>query len=114
MAAADARRGSVTFVNRFTVTGDPDDFEKAFARVAEFMTVQPGILGYTLSRDADDPQRYVNIARWKDAPALRAAVSRPGFQEHVAELRTLAESSSELYVERQRYLGDDAPGADRG
>ncbi|MET9390165.1 antibiotic biosynthesis monooxygenase family protein [Streptomyces sp. NPDC006624] len=110
MAAPDDRQGSVTFVNRFTVSGDPGDFEKAFARVADFMTAQPGILGYTLSRHADDPQRYVNIARWQDAAALRAAVGRPGFQEHVGELRKLAESTSELYVERQRYL-DGAPAA---
>ncbi|GGV71620.1 MULTISPECIES: antibiotic biosynthesis monooxygenase family protein [Streptomyces] len=111
MAAPGDSAGSVTFVNRFTVSGDPDAFEKAFARVAEFMTVQPGILGYTLSRDVDDPQRYVNIARWENAPALRAAVTRPGFREHVEELRQLAESSSELYVERHRYLGDGAPAA---
>ncbi|MFI2346159.1 antibiotic biosynthesis monooxygenase family protein [Streptomyces sp. NPDC019443] len=109
MANQGDRAGNVTFVNRFTVAGEPDDFEKVFARIAEFMTAQPGILGYTLSRHVDDPKRYVNIARWENVQALRAAVAEPDFQEHVRELRQLAESESELYVERQRYLDENTP-----
>ena len=109
MANQGDRAGSVTFVNRFTVIGDPDVFEKAFARIATFMTAQPGILGYTLSRDVGNAKRYVNIARWEDAQALRAAVARSGFQEHVRDLRELAESESDLYVERQRYLDESTP-----
>ncbi|MFJ1597392.1 antibiotic biosynthesis monooxygenase family protein [Streptomyces sp. NPDC088261] len=107
----DNQPTSVTFVNRFTVTGEPKEFEEAFSRTADFMTGQPGILGYTLSQDTEDPQRFVNIARWKNAQSLRAAVSNPDFQAHVGELRKLATSESRLYSERQRYLdgGDTAP-----
>lgn len=46
----------------------------------------------------------MNIARWEHAGALRAAVGHPDFQTHVKELRQLAESESELYAERHRYL----------
>lgn len=93
---------TVTFVNRFTVQGDPQEFERAFGRVGAFMEVQPGIIGYTLSRDISDPQRYVNIALWESADALQSAVEKPEFKAHVVELRRLAESESALYVERVR------------
>ncbi|MER7700114.1 MULTISPECIES: antibiotic biosynthesis monooxygenase family protein [Streptomyces] len=104
MAQQDTPQPQVTFVNRFTVSGSPQEFEDAFARIAAFMKEQPGIIGYTLSQDVKDPQRYVNIARWEHAGALRAAVGHPDFQTHVKELRQLAESESELYAERHRYL----------
>ncbi|EGX57269.1 Antibiotic biosynthesis monooxygenase [Streptomyces zinciresistens K42] len=104
MAQQDTPQPQVTFVNRFTVSGSPQEFEDAFARIAAFMTEQPGIIGYTLSQDVKDPQRYVNIARWEQANALRAAVAHPDFQSHVKELRQLAQSESELYTERHRYL----------
>ncbi|MFD3735183.1 antibiotic biosynthesis monooxygenase family protein [Streptomyces sp. NPDC058632] len=98
--------GVVTFINRFTVSGDPQEFEAAFAKVASFMTAQPGILGYTLSRHAEKPGSYVNVALWQGAGALRAAAAHPDFGAHVGELRRLATSESDVYVERQRYLGD--------
>ncbi|MEV7289282.1 antibiotic biosynthesis monooxygenase family protein [Streptomyces sp. NPDC093252] len=100
--------GVVTFINRFTVTGDPQEFEAAFAKVASFMTAQPGILGYTLSRHAEQPGGYVNVALWENAGALRAAATHPDFGAHVGELRRLATSESDVYVERQRYLGAPA------
>ncbi|MEW2400568.1 antibiotic biosynthesis monooxygenase family protein [Streptomyces sp. NPDC046862] len=98
--------GVVTFINRFTVNGDPQEFEAAFAKVAAFMTAQPGILGYTLSRHAEQPGSYVNVALWQNAGALRAAAAHPDFRAHVGELRRLANSESDVYVERQHYLGD--------
>jgi quinol monooxygenase YgiN len=93
---------TVTFVNRFTVQGDPQDFERAFDQVGAFMGVQPGIIGYTLSRDISNPRRYVNIALWESADALQSAVEKPEFKAHVVELRQLAESESALYVDRVR------------
>ncbi|MFJ4961846.1 Antibiotic biosynthesis monooxygenase [Streptomyces sp. ADI96-02] len=104
MAQQDTPQPPVTFVNRFTVSGSPQEFESAFARVAAFMKEQPGIVGYTLSQDVKDPQRYVNIARWENAGALRAAVGHPDFRNHVEEMRQLARSESDLYAERHRYL----------
>ncbi|MGO1057032.1 antibiotic biosynthesis monooxygenase family protein [Crossiella sp. CA198] len=97
--------GGVTFVNRFTAKGDPEEFERAFAQVAKFMADQPGIKGYTLSRHSEDPQQYVNIALWEDAGALRAAVSHPEFGSHVGALRQLAVSTSDLYQDRHRVQG---------
>ncbi|MCO1576063.1 antibiotic biosynthesis monooxygenase [Crossiella sp. SN42] len=95
----------VTFVNRFTVQGDPEEFERAFAQVAKFMADQPGIKGYTLSRHSEDPRQYVNIAVWTDAGALRAAVAHPEFGAHVGALRALAVSESDLYLERHAFVG---------
>lgn len=97
----------VTFVNRFTLTRGQDEFEKAFSDIADFMRRQPGILGYTLSRNVEKPDQYVNIALWKDEASIRAAVRHPDFRSHVQALRDIATSDSELYTERARFLNED-------
>lgn len=99
---------TVTFVNRFTLKGEPSEFERAFAEIADFMEAQSGILGYTLSQDVENPKEYVNIALWKDAQSLRAAAAHPDFRSHVVALRGLAESRSDLYAERLRYRAEGA------
>lgn len=95
---------NVTFVNRFTLEGEPHTFEDAFTRIADFMGKRPGLISYTLSQHADNPKRYVNIARWRSVADLRAAVGHPQFQEHVKELRALARSESDVYVERLGHV----------
>ncbi|GGJ96451.1 hypothetical protein GCM10010123_28020 [Pilimelia anulata] len=79
-----------------------------FAEVAVFMSGRPGCLGYTLSRATDAEDRYVNIARWTDAAALRAAVAHPDFAGHVGALRAVAVSESRLYADRLRFRGHGA------
>ncbi|MET9502703.1 antibiotic biosynthesis monooxygenase family protein [Streptomyces sp. NPDC006622] len=99
---------AVTFVNTFTVHAEPEVFEKEFARTSEFMARQPGFVRHTLSRHAERPGQYVNVAEWRDAAAFRAAVSHPDFRPHAGALRALSESRPELYLVRlHRGSGPD-------
>ena len=91
---------TITFVNRFTVQGTPQDFERAFRGTAEFLRRQPGLVGWTLSQQVDAPGSYVNVAVWESEQAFRAAVSHPDFRQHAAAVRRLASSESALYTER--------------
>ncbi|WP_323183575.1 SDR family oxidoreductase [Streptomyces virginiae] len=88
----------VTFVNTFTLSASPAEFEAAFARTSQYMARQPGFIEHTLVRHMKDPGRYVNIARWRDAGSLQRAVARPEFLEHAAALRALASSDPQLYT----------------
>ncbi|MFE7076885.1 antibiotic biosynthesis monooxygenase family protein [Streptomyces sp. NPDC057620] len=100
--------GAVTFVNTFTVHAEPEVFEKEFARTSEFMARQPGLIRHTLSRHAERPGQYVNVAEWRDVASFRAAVSHADFQPHAGALRALAESRPELYLARLRRDGTAA------
>ncbi|MEU0991297.1 antibiotic biosynthesis monooxygenase family protein [Streptomyces sp. NPDC005953] len=97
---AQAPDAGVTFINTFTLSATPEEFEEAFSRTAEFMARQPGFVEHTLMRHTTDGSRYVNIARWDDAQSLRRAVAQPEFQPHAAALRALSTSEPHLYLPR--------------
>ncbi|MFI6857138.1 antibiotic biosynthesis monooxygenase family protein [Streptomyces sp. NPDC050416] len=101
-----ASGGPVTFVNSFTLRTTPEEFEDVFARTARYMEHQPGFLGYTLVRHVEQPQAYVNIARWADVTSFRAAVGQAGFRPHAEALRAISTSSSNLYLERHSATGE--------
>ncbi|OLR89592.1 antibiotic biosynthesis monooxygenase family protein [Actinokineospora bangkokensis] len=96
---AEPPEGPVTFVNRFTVSGEPERFEAAFAETSRFMAEQAGFVRHTLLRALDRGAAvgYVNVAEWTDAASFRAAVGAPGFARHAAELRALCSSDPALY-----------------
>lgn len=91
----------VVLVNRFTVYGSPEEFEKAFAETSAYFREQDGFVGYTLLGHTVNPGGYVNIAHWRDEASLRRALSRPEFGRHQAALRELSTSEPELYTCRQ-------------
>jgi len=87
----------VTLVNSFTVRGEAEEFERVFAETSAFFTEQPGFVDHVLLRQTDAPGSYVNLARWRDQAALRAAVSRPEFAPHAAALRALSTSVPKVF-----------------
>ncbi|HEX7301682.1 antibiotic biosynthesis monooxygenase family protein [Lentzea sp.] len=93
----------ITFLNRFTLTGDAEEFEKAFDETAAFLREQPGLIQYTLSRQLDDPASYINIALWESADALRAALGHPDFGNHAKAMRGLAESTGAIFAPRLSF-----------
>jgi monooxygenase len=95
---------AITFVNRFTVHGAPEEFERAFAQTAEVLRGQPGLVQYTLLRHVDRSDSYINIAQWRDAASLRRAVQHPEFAAHVTALRAVSTSEPNTYAPRQTYL----------
>jgi long-chain acyl-CoA synthetase len=80
----------VTLVNKFTVTGQPEEFEKIWAASSDFMREQPGFISFRLVRSLRDRQVYVNIAEWKDAESHQQVMRGTAFQKHIAELGAVA------------------------
>ncbi|GAA2248258.1 hypothetical protein GCM10010145_14370 [Streptomyces ruber] len=112
----DAGRGSVMFVNRFTLSGSAEDFEAAFAGTAEFLCRRPGFRWHTLLVPAETGHRaagtrpqYVNVAVWDDEASFRAALAHPNFPAHAAALRALSTSEPALYRHRQVRVAPDVP-----
>lgn len=105
LAAVDER--SVTFVNRFSLHGSPEEFERAFAETSAFMGSQPGFLFHALLRHEGKEDQYVNIALWRDAASLRAAVGNRDFQPHASALRALSTSEPNIYLPRQVRAGHE-------
>lgn len=95
----------VTFVNTFDVHGSPEEFERVFAEISEFMAAQSGFIQYTLSRhiDPDRKNHYVNVALWDDVESWRNAVEHPGFQAHAKEIRSRCTNVANMYAPRQAY-----------
>ncbi|MEU6605320.1 antibiotic biosynthesis monooxygenase family protein [Streptomyces shenzhenensis] len=98
----------VTFVNRFTVHGAPEEFEEVFARTSAFMARQPGFVRHSLLREVDDPAGYVNLAVWTDRASFQRAVRQPGFAPHAAALRELSRSENGLFTARLSVTAAEA------
>jgi long-chain acyl-CoA synthetase len=77
-------------VNKFTVTGNPDEFERIWTDSSEFMRHQPGFVSFRLVRSVSQPGVYFNIAEWADVAAHERVVRSPAFQSHITELARLA------------------------
>ncbi|HEX4725575.1 MAG TPA: antibiotic biosynthesis monooxygenase family protein [Pseudonocardiaceae bacterium] len=77
-------------VNKFTVVGNPDEFERIWQASSEFMRHQPGFVSFRLVRSVREPQVYFNIAEWADVAAHEWVVRSPAFQEHISELAKVA------------------------
>ncbi|MEU5464619.1 antibiotic biosynthesis monooxygenase family protein [Streptomyces althioticus] len=87
----------VTFVNKLTVHGDPDEFAAVRARLTAYMAAQPGYVAHRTLRHAGDPAVHLEIAEWESAAAHRAAVTGEEFQRLVAELKPLVTAEPGLY-----------------
>jgi len=88
----------VTLINRCTVHGDTDEFERVFATSSVFMCSQPGFASHRLVRSLRNPKVYVNVAEWQSVAQHQAAVARPGFADHMKELAALAAVDPDLYT----------------
>lgn len=86
------------FVNRFTVTGDTEEFERLLDKITDYMAEQPGFRSYRLYRSVGAPNIYVETAEWADAAAHRAAVGGEGFRGPVAEIKKLAQAEPGPYA----------------
>lgn len=97
--AKDRENTMVTLVNRLTVTGCPEEFEKLLAGITEIMKAQPGFQSHQLYRSLRNPNVYVEVAQWSDAGAHKAAMQNPGFGANVAKLKALASAEPDLFAE---------------
>lgn len=98
LAAGPARGGAmVTLVNRFTVTGDAGEFERAFAPHAEYMRRQPGFVRYQLIRQLGEPGVYLNLGEWSDADSYRRVAGSEEFRTHARAMSALVQVEGGMY-----------------
>jgi long-chain acyl-CoA synthetase len=88
----------VILINHFTVTGEPEEFERVFAASSEFMVRQAGFLSHELVKSLRDPRSYVNVAYWESAEAHQNVVRASGFGDHIRSLAAVAEVKPDLYT----------------
>ncbi|MGW4940914.1 AMP-binding protein [Actinoplanes sp. NPDC004185] len=79
-----------TFINRFTVNGDTEEFESLLGTITNYMVEQPGFRSHRLYRSGVDPKVYVETAEWDDADAQRKAIGGEGFQGPVKQVMKIA------------------------
>lgn len=100
------------FINRYTVTGDVDEFRRLLARLSSYMREQPGFAAHRLYRSARDERTFVEVAEWTDASAHRKALAGEGFQGPVAELRKHATADPAPFELLSEHSVADASVAD--
>ncbi|UQU67667.1 antibiotic biosynthesis monooxygenase [Couchioplanes caeruleus] len=89
----------VTLVNKFTVTGDDNEFRRVLSEISAYMRDQPGYLDHQLLRSLRRPDVYVETAVWADAQSHRNAVQSEEFRERVKQMAGLATPDADLYAE---------------
>lgn len=87
----------ITLINKVTVVGDRDAFDRAQKDIEEFMHAQPGALRFQLLQAADHPDQFVEVAEWQSREHHLKAVQNPDFMSRAKALREHAE------FERQSY-----------
>lgn len=81
------------FINRFTVTGDTEEFERILGEINAYMSAQPGFRRHRLYRSVKDPNVYVETAEWESAELHREALRGEGFL--VGIKKVMAHASAE-------------------
>ncbi|MFD2472133.1 MULTISPECIES: antibiotic biosynthesis monooxygenase family protein [Amycolatopsis] len=76
----------VVFMNKLILTGSAEELESAYAKVAEFMLEQPGLVSYKFLRAVNDPKVYFNVAEWTDRESLDRAMKDPEFHARVSKV----------------------------
>jgi long-chain acyl-CoA synthetase len=91
----------INFITTFTLKGETDaaEFERLFKEHADFMSAQPGFVGYRMLRATANPATYVNIGVWADADAHRAVLGSETFAEHVRALAPLVDVTADFFTE---------------
>lgn len=99
------------FIDRMTVTGDVEEFERALAEISEYMAGQPGFRSHQLYQSASDPKVYVEIAHWQDAAAHKQATSTDGFRAPLQRVIKNATVDFSPYVLRSDHTAAPVPQA---
>jgi len=76
-------------ITRFTVTGEPEEFERAFLAHSEFVRAQPGFRQFQALRSALSAKVYVNVGWWSDLDSYQQALASPQFQADAQSMAAL-------------------------
>ncbi|WP_116199115.1 antibiotic biosynthesis monooxygenase family protein [Amycolatopsis circi] len=87
----------IVLVNKMTVLGSAETYERLYERAGRYMEEQPGLIRYQLARSQKQPDVYFNVAEWETAEAFEQAARGERFAELLADLTGLVESDQDVY-----------------
>ena len=87
----------VTVINKLTVHGRPEEFERIISAITAYMRQQPGFCSHRLYRSRNRDNVYIETAEWADADAHRAAMQGGGFRDRVKELGGVASAEPDVF-----------------
>lgn len=96
----------VTVVNRFTVKGEAEKFEREFLEHAEFLRHQPGFDRYATVRLVNQPECYVHLGYWRNLEAFVDVVHHETFLAHAQRLGSMVETEADQMVNVLRRVAD--------
>ncbi|MEV6603577.1 antibiotic biosynthesis monooxygenase family protein [Kutzneria sp. NPDC051319] len=76
-------------ITRFTVTGEPEQFERAFLAHSEFVRAQPGFRQFQALRSVLSSKVYVNVGWWSDLESYQKVLASPRFQADAGSMAAL-------------------------
>ncbi|GAA5608990.1 antibiotic biosynthesis monooxygenase [Streptomyces platensis] len=87
-----------TFINRFTVEGGTEEFERRLADITAHMSQQPGFRSHRLYHSGKDPKVYVEVAEWEHAADHQRAARTEEFLVAVRQVQKLASADPAPYT----------------
>lgn len=77
-------------VNRYTVSGDAEEFDRLLLEVNQHMSAQAGFRVYRLYRSESEPEVYLETSQWETVEQHRAAMAQDGFWGPVKKIGKIA------------------------
>jgi len=96
MAAEPQGASKAIVITSFSVTGAPQDFERAFTAHAEFVRAQPGFNQFQLTKSVDQPKVYVNVGWWADVDSYLRVVRSQRFGEDLRAMADLVQAEPQV------------------
>ncbi|GLW74454.1 hypothetical protein Kpho02_67520 [Kitasatospora phosalacinea] len=87
----------VTVINKLTVIGEADEFERSISAITDFMKQQPGFVSHQLYRSRNNPEVYVETAQWTAPELHRAAMTADAFRKLVVGLGKVAKAEPDVF-----------------
>ncbi|MEC4017651.1 antibiotic biosynthesis monooxygenase family protein [Streptomyces sp. H27-D2] len=98
----------VTVVNRFTVKGDPQKFEREFREHSQFLRRQKDFEYLVTVQLVDQPQVYAHLAHWRSLEGFIEVVHAETFLKHVQRLGPMVDTEADQTISVQRVLVQNA------
>ncbi|MEU4684869.1 antibiotic biosynthesis monooxygenase family protein [Streptomyces xinghaiensis] len=95
-------------INRFTVRGDVERFEREFREHSQYLRRQPGFEFLVTVRLVKRPDVYVHLGHWNRLDSFLAVVHDDVFLSHVRRLGAMVETEADQAVSVARRTLENA------
>ncbi|GAA2382257.1 hypothetical protein GCM10010420_00110 [Streptomyces glaucosporus] len=100
--------GPLTIVNRFTVKGDPEDFEQEFRAHSQYLRRRKGFAYLVTVRLVEPPRTYVHVGHWRSLKGFIETAHTETFLDHVRTLEPMVDTEADQAVSVDRMLVGEA------